>query len=62
MMNPMMQQFFNFMNQMKGQDPSKLLQDLLSSGRVSQSQLNQAQQMRDQLTSQFDSVKNTFGF
>ena len=41
----MMQQFQSFMQQMRGQDPNALLNRLVSSGQVSQAQLNQAQQM-----------------
>ena len=39
----MMQQFQAFMQQMRGQDPNALLNQLVSSGQVSQAQLNQAQ-------------------
>lgn len=45
--NPMMsmaQQFRQFMQQMQGRDPNQMLSELISSGKVSQEQLNQAQQ------------------
>lgn len=64
MFNPMqmMMQFPQFMNQMRGQDPQQILNNMVSSGRVSQQQLNQAQQMARQMMSQFDGFKSQFGF
>ena len=51
--NPMMQQFQNFMQQMKGKDPNAMIQEMVSSGRISQAQLDQvqkqAQQMQDKM-------------
>lgn len=44
----MMQQFQSFMQQMRGKDPKAMLNDLVSSGRVSQEQLNAAQQQAQQ--------------
>lgn len=58
----MMQQFQAFMQQMRGQDPSQMLQQLVSSGRVSQAQLNQAQQMAQQMQGAFDGMRGMFGF
>lgn len=58
----MMQQFQSFMQQMRGQDPNQLLQQLVSSGRVSQAQLNQAQQMAQQMQGTFDGMRGMFGF
>ena len=58
-MNPrpnMMQQFQSFMNSMQGQDPKAMLNDLVSSGRVSQEQLNAAQQQAQQLANIFQSM------
>lgn len=60
-MNPM-QMFPQFMQQMKGQNPNDILNQLVSSGKVNQSQLNQAQQMAQQMAGQFDSFKGMFGF
>lgn len=45
----MMQQFQQFMNQMRGKDPNAMIQELVQSGRVTQDQLNQAQQKASQL-------------
>lgn len=58
----MMQQFQVFMQQMQGQDPGQMLQQLVSSGRVSQAQLNQAQQMAQQMRGAFDGMRGMFGF
>lgn len=58
----MMQQFQSFMQQMQGQDPGQMLQQLVSSGRVSQAQLNQAQQMAQQMWGAFDGMRGMFGF
>lgn len=58
----MISQFKQFMGQMKGQNPNEILNNLVSSGKVNQAQLNQAQAMAQQMQSQFDGVKNMFGF
>lgn len=58
----MMQQFQAFMQQMRGQDPNALLNQLVSSGQVSQAQLNQAQQMAQQMQGTFDGMRGMFGF
>ncbi len=47
----MAQQFQQFMQQMKGRDPNQMLSELISSGKVSQEQLNQAQQQAQQMWS-----------
>lgn len=53
--NPMnmMQQFQKFMEEMKGRNPQEELNKLLQSGKVSQQQLNQAQQMAQQMQGMF---------
>ncbi len=62
--NPMqmLNQFPQFMQQMKGQDPNQLINQMLTSGRVSQEQVNQAQQMAQQMSGQFNQFKSMFGF
>ena len=45
----MMQQFQQFMNQMKGKDPNAMIQEMVSSGRISQDQLNQVQKQAQQM-------------
>ena len=49
----MVGQFQQFMQQMQGKNPHEEIAKLLQSGRVSQAQLNQAQQMASQFASQF---------
>ena len=44
----MMDDFQRFMQQMQGRNPHEEIAKLLQSGRVSQQQLNQAQQMAQQ--------------
>jgi hypothetical protein len=62
MQNPLQNQFNQFMQQMKGQDPNMLINQLLSSGRVSQQQINQAHQRAKEFEKQFDGMKKFFGF
>ncbi len=63
-MNPMqmMQMFPQFMSQYRGQDPNQMIQQILSSGKLNQNQINQAQQMQQQMAGQFDGFKSMFGF
>ena len=58
----MFSQFQSFMNQMKGKNPDAMINEMISSGKVNQSQLNAAQQQAQQLMGQFDSMKSMFGF
>lgn len=57
----MMQQFQSFMQQMKGKDPNAMLQDLVSSGQVSQQQLDQAQKQAQQMQGMFEGMRGMFG-
>ena len=61
MFNPLQMQFNQFMQQVKGQDPKALIQKLVSSGRVSQQQLDMAQKQAEMYKSQFDGMRKTFG-
>lgn len=54
--NPM-QQFQQFMAEMRGKNPNEEIRKLLQSGRISQQQLNEAQQMAQQMRGLFDSFK-----
>lgn len=54
--------FVQFMNQMKGKDPNQILNQMLSSGRINQDQVNQAQQMAQKMGEQFNGFKSMFGF
>ncbi len=49
----MMADFQKFMQQMQGKNPHQEIANLLQSGRVSQQQLNQAQQMAQQFMGMF---------
>lgn len=57
----MMQQFRQFMEQMKGQDPNQIIQQMVSSGKLSQAQLDQAQRQAQQMQGMFDSMRGMFG-
>lgn len=58
----MLTQFFNFMQQARGQNPQQIINSMLSSGKLTQEQYQQVQERANQLGSQFESMKNTFGF
>lgn len=49
----LMTQFTQFRNQMQGKNPEEEIQKLLQSGKISQQQLNQAQQMAMQMRGMF---------
>ena len=55
--NNMMGQFQQFMQQMQGKNPHQEISRLLQSGRISQQQLNQAQQMAQQMQSMMGMFK-----
>lgn len=57
----MVQQFTQFMNQMKGRDPNQIIQQMVSSGRISQAQLDQAQRQAQQMESLFEPMRGMFG-
>lgn len=57
----MMQQFQQFMNQMKGKDPNAMIQEMVSSGRISQDQLNQVQKQAQQMSGMFEGMRGMFG-
>ena len=59
--NPIMQ-FPKFMQQMRGQDPNAIINDLVSSGKINQQQLNQVQQQAQQMSGMFDQFKSMFRF
>lgn len=62
MLNPLQNQFNLFMQQMRGQDPNAVLNQLVSSGRVSQKQINQAHKQVENFKNQFENMKKFFGF
>ena len=51
--NNVMGDFQKFMQQMQGKNPNEEIAKLLQSGRISQQQLNQAQQMAQQFIGMF---------
>lgn len=59
--NSMNQQFIQFMNQMKGKDPNAMIQEMVSSGRITQEQLNAAQQKAQQMQGMFEGMRGMFG-
>lgn len=54
--------FPQFMNYMKGKDPKEILNSLVSSGKISQQDLNFAQQKANELKDQFEEFRSMFGF
>ena len=58
----MAQQFQRFMEQMRGQNPQQILNDLVASGKVSQQQLDAAQKQAQQMQGVFNGMRNMFGF
>lgn len=59
--NPIMQ-FPKFMQQMRGKDPNAMINELISSGKINQQQLNQVQQQAQQISGMFDQFKGMFNF
>lgn len=59
--NNMFSQFIRFMNDMRGQDPNKLIQQKISEYNISQNQLNQIQQKANELNSMFSQMHGMFG-
>ena len=57
----LMQQFQQLMNQMRGKDPNAMIQELVSSGRVSQQQLDAAQKQAQQMQGVFEGMRGMFG-
>ena len=57
----MMQQFQQFMSQMQGKDPNAIINEMVQSGKLSQDQLNQAQQKAQQMQGMFEPLRGMFG-
>lgn len=49
----MMQQFMQFKQQMQGQDPQKIVEQMLADGRMSQQQFEQLKQQAEQFKGVF---------
>lgn len=60
-MNPLQMQFNQFMQQIKGFDPNAIINNLVSNGRVSQQQLNQAQKQVENYKNQLENMRKNFG-
>lgn len=52
----MVQQFQQFMNQMRGKDPNAIIQEMMQSGKITQDQYNQARQQAQQIANTFQSM------
>ena len=57
----MMRQFQQFMNQMRGKDPNQIINEMVSSGKISQQQLDAAQKQAQQMQGMFDGMRGMFG-
>ena len=54
--------FVQFMQSMKGQNPQAILNNLLSSDKISQRQLDIAQQKAKEMSGAFEGFRKMFGF
>lgn len=54
--------FRQFMAQHRGQDPNAMIQQLVSSGRISQAQLDHVQRVAGQMSGMFEGLRSSFGF
>lgn len=54
--------FIQFMQQNRGKNPGEILQQMMSSGQISQEQLNMAQMMAKRFEQQFGGLRNMFHF
>ena len=60
--NPIGGQFQQFMGQMQGKNPQEMINQMLTSGQLSQQQLNASQQRAQQIAPMLNGMKNMFGF
>lgn len=60
--DPLMQNFSNFMNQYRGQNPRAIINQMVQSGQISQQQLNMVQQKAQHMSGLFGQFKSRFGF
>lgn len=60
--DPLTENFTNFMNRMRGQNPRTIINQMVQSGQISQQQLNAVQQRAQQMSGIFGQFKNRFGF
>lgn len=57
----MIQQFMQFMQQMRGKDPNTIINEKLSSGELTQAQLDQVQKQAQQISGMFEGIRGMFG-
>lgn len=57
----MMQQFQQFMQQMRGKDPNAIINEKVSSGELTQAQLDQVQKQAQQIQGMFEGMRKMFG-
>ena len=60
--NPIGGPFQQFMGQMQGKNPQEMINQMLTSGQLSQQQLNAIQQRAQQIAPMLNGMKNMFGF
>lgn len=60
--NPIGGQFQQFMDHMQGKNPQEMINQMLTSGQLSQQQLNVIQQRAQQIAPMLNGMKNMFGF
>ena len=60
--SPIGGQFQQFMGQMQGKNPQEMINQMLTSGQLSQQQLNAIQQRAQQIVPMLNGMKNMFGF
>ena len=60
--NPIGGQFQQFMGQMQDKNPQEMINQMLTSGQLSQQQLNAIQQRAQQIAPMLNGMKNMFGF
>ena len=53
--------FQQFMQQMRGQDPNKIINDMVQSGKLTQQQLNMVQMQAKQVEEQLAGMRKMFG-
>lgn len=58
----MQEGFIGFMQANKGKNPNQILQEMMSSGQISQEHLNMAQAMAQKLEKQFSGIRGMFRF
>lgn len=54
--------FPQFMQMMRGKNPSDIIAEMISNGQINQEQLNLAQAKAKEMSSSFDCFKTMFGF